>query len=119
MKRKPRRWIVLIKRLPVAIVADRLPRGVDAAAQCGLRHDPSVPDGIQQLVLADDAVAVAYQVHQQVVHLRLDVNDLTGTPQLLTTQVDLMAGKDETHGCPSLTNTVVFLARSSGGQNVV
>ena len=84
----------LDQRLPVAIVADRLPRGVDPAAQRGLRHDPSVPDGVQQFVLAHHTVAVAYQVHQQVVHLRLHVNDLTGTPQLLTTQVDLMAGED-------------------------
>ena len=87
----------LDQRLPVAIVADRLPRGVDPAAQRGLRHDPSVPDGVQQLVLAHDTVAVAYQVHQQVVHLRLHMNDLTGTPQLLTTQVDLMVTEDKTH----------------------
>ena len=46
------------------------------------------------------------------------MNDLTGTPQLLTTQVDLMAGEDEnSRACPSLAHTVVFLARSSGGQN--
>jgi len=46
-----------------AAVADRLSRGVDAARQGRLRNDPAVPDRGDQIVLADDPVAVPYQVN--------------------------------------------------------
>jgi hypothetical protein len=62
--------------LVFAAVADRRSRGVDAAGQGRIRHDPAVPDGSEQVVLADDAVAVLHQENQQVEHLRLDGNGL-------------------------------------------
>jgi hypothetical protein len=36
--------------------------------------DPSVPHPVQQLVLADDVLAVPYQIEQQVEDLRPDSN---------------------------------------------
>ena len=60
--------------LLLAAVADRLARGIDAAGQGRLRHDPAAPDRSDEIVLADDAVAVLHQVDQQVEHLRLDGN---------------------------------------------
>ena len=39
-------------------------------------HDAAAPDRRDQIVLADDAVAVLHQVNQQVEHLRLDRNQL-------------------------------------------
>jgi hypothetical protein len=44
--------------LLLAAVADRLARGVDAAGQRRIRHDPAAPDRSDEIVLADDAVAV-------------------------------------------------------------
>ena len=38
-----------------------------------IRHDPAAPDRGDEIVLADDAVAVLHQVNQQVEHLRLDM----------------------------------------------
>ena len=91
---KPAPMDRLDQRLPVAIIADRFPRGVDPAAQRGLRHDPAIPDRVEQFVFADYAIAVSHKVHQQVVDLRFHMNDLTGTAQLLTMQVDAVPGED-------------------------
>jgi hypothetical protein len=46
--------------LPVASVADRVTGGVDPAEQRRFRHDPPAPDRSQQIVLADDPIAVAH-----------------------------------------------------------
>src|SRR5262245_59861990 len=58
--------------LGCAVIADRLPHGLDPAAQCGIRNAAAVPDVLDDLVLGDDAVAVLEQIDQQVKDLRLD-----------------------------------------------
>ena len=88
----------LDQHLSVAIVADGLARGVDAATERGLRHDPPIPNGIEQFVLADDAVAVVDQVQQQIIDLRLHMHDFARAAQFLAAQVDLMAGENKAHG---------------------
>ncbi len=88
----------LDQRLSVTIVADGLACGVDPAAERGLRYDPPIPNGIEQFVLADDAVAVMDQVQQQIIDLGFHVHDFTRAPQFLETQVDLMAGENKAHG---------------------
>jgi hypothetical protein len=60
--------------LVLAVVAHRLACRIDAAGQRRFGHDPSVPHSLDEIVLADDAVAVAQEVDQQVEHLRLDRN---------------------------------------------
>ena len=57
-----------------AAVTDRLARGVDAAGEGRIRHDPAAPDRRDEIILADDALAVLHQVSQQIEHLRLDRN---------------------------------------------
>src|SRR5262249_26514752 len=66
--------------LVVAAVAERAPCGADAGAQRCLRHDTAPPNRIEQLVFADDPVAVTDEVTEQIEHLRLDVNGRAGTP---------------------------------------
>jgi hypothetical protein len=87
----------LDQRLPVAIVTDRSPGGVDPAAQCRFRYDPAAPDGVEKLTLADHAIAVAHKMDQYVVHLRFQVHDLTGPAQFLPAKIDLMTGEDDVH----------------------
>ncbi len=87
------------EQLVVAGVADRLASGVDAARQRRLRNDSSVPDRLDQLVLADDASAVANQVEQKVEHLRLHVHDLAAAAQLLLGDIELEIGKAK-HAIP-------------------
>ena len=47
-----------------------------------IRHDPAAPDRSEEIVLADDAVAVLHQIDQQIEHLRLDGNGLGAAAQL-------------------------------------
>ena len=90
----------LDERLPVAVVANRLPGSIDPAAESRLRYDPPVPDRVEQIVLTDNALRIADQIKQQVVDLRLDVYRLTIPKQLPTVRVDLMSGKSELHAVP-------------------
>ena len=83
--------------LVLAAVADRRSRGVDAAGQRRFRDDAAVPDALDQIVLGDDAVAVLYQVDQQIEHLRLDGDRLTATGQFTQAGVEDVVGKLELH----------------------
>jgi hypothetical protein len=40
---------------------------------------------------------MSHQVEQQIVDLGFHMDDLSRTPQLLTTQVDLVLGEDDVH----------------------
>ena len=57
-------------RLVAAAVADGAAQGVDAGVQGRVRDRAAVPDRLDQLVLADDAVAMLDQVGEQAEHLR-------------------------------------------------
>jgi hypothetical protein len=64
--------------LLLAAVADRPARRIDAGSHRRIRHDTPIPDGVDQVVLADDAVPIADQVGEQIEHLRRD-GDQIGT----------------------------------------
>ena len=83
--------------LVLAAVADCLSRGIDAAGQGRIRHDPAAPDRSDEIVLADDAIAVLHQVNQQVEHLRLDVYRNFGAPEFAPFNIDLVVTKAEDH----------------------
>ena len=61
------------------------------------RHDPAAPDRSEEIVLADDAVAVLHQVNQQVEHLRLHGNSLGTAAQLPPVGIKPMIGKEKFH----------------------
>src|SRR6266852_2967199 len=83
--------------LVLATVADRLSRGVDAAGQRRIRHDPAAPDRSDEIVLADDVVAILHQVDQQVEHLRLDMDRDLGASELAPFDIDLVVTKAKGH----------------------
>jgi hypothetical protein len=58
--------------LLVAGIPDRAPRRVDSVEQRGLRNNASMPDRGQQIILADDTVAVPDQVNKEIEDLGLD-----------------------------------------------
>src|SRR5262245_36465919 len=66
--------------LVAAAVAERAPCRADAGAQRRLRDDAALPNHVDELVLADDPIAVANEVNEQVEYLRLDMNDRPGAP---------------------------------------
>ena len=86
--------------LVVAAVAERAPGRADARAQCRLRDDASLPNRLEELVLAHDSIAVANEVNKEVEHLRLDVNDRAGAPHLLSCEVNLEIGEAEVQSAP-------------------
>ena len=61
------------------------------------RDDAAAPDRGDQIVLADDAVAVLHQVDQQVEHLRLDGDGVGAAPQLAPVHIKRMIAKEKLH----------------------
>src|SRR5262249_12821420 len=88
--------------LLLAAVAERLARGVDAAGQRRIRHDPATPDRSDEIVLGDDAVAILHQVDQEVEYLRLDGNALGAAAQLATVGIERVIVKEELHVAPQI-----------------
>jgi hypothetical protein len=62
--------------LLVAAITDRFPRGIDTTCKSRVRHDPTGPNCTDEIVLADDPIAVLDQVNQEVEYLRLNRNRL-------------------------------------------
>ena len=83
--------------LLVAIVADRPPRGVDAARQGGIRHDAAAPHRRDEIVLADDAVAVLHEMEKEIEYLRFDCNCCGATVQFAPVGIEHMIVKYELH----------------------
>jgi hypothetical protein len=53
-------------------IADRAPGNIQAGCQRRIGHAATIPDGVDEVVLADDALPVADQVIEQVEHLWRD-----------------------------------------------
>ena len=68
--------------LLVSGIADRLPHRIEARGQSDVRDGAALPNGAYQIVLADDAFAVADQIAEQVEHLRRDGDDLRPATKL-------------------------------------
>ena len=83
--------------MALAAVADRLARGIDAAGQGRIRHDPAVPDRCDEIVLCDDAIAVLNEANQQIEHLRLDGNGFGAAVQLTPVGIKPVIGKQKLH----------------------
>ena len=74
--------------LPLSGVPDCIPGGVDPAEQCRLRNNAAVPDRCQEVVLADDAVAVPDQVDQNIEDLRFHSHQLASAAQLSAIRIE-------------------------------
>jgi hypothetical protein len=81
-----------------AAVAKRAPCGADAGAERRLRDDAALPNHVEQLFLADDPVAIANEVNDQIEDLRLDANNRSDAPQFVPRDVDLEIGETEVQG---------------------
>src|SRR5258706_11158522 len=63
------------KALFMAGIADRASSYIQAGRQCRIGHDAAVPNGVDEIIFADDALPVADQVFEQVEHLWCDDDD--------------------------------------------
>ena len=87
--------------LLLAAVADRLAHRIDVTGQGRFGDDPPTPHRIQQIILADDALAVLHQVEQQVEDLRPDRNRLGPPGELPPVGVEHVVSEHELHvGAP-------------------
>ena len=81
--------------LVASAVAQGPPHGAEPRAERRLRHDAPVPDRVDQLVLADDPVAVAHQVDEQ----SNTCGSISGcgfpAPQLVPGKINLEIGEAE------------------------
>ena len=68
--------------------------GVDSAAERRVGNDPSLPDFSNQLVLGDNARAMADQIMEEVKNLGFDRNDIASAPQLTPLGVEQIIGKE-------------------------
>src|SRR5215207_9177615 len=53
-------------------IADGSPCGIQARCKCSIGHDAAVPNGVDEVVLANDALSVVDQVSEQVEYLWRD-----------------------------------------------
>src|SRR4051812_28736305 len=83
--------------LRLSTVANRFARGIDAACQGRFRDDPAAPDGLQKVVLADNAFAVPHHISQQVEDLRFERNRRAATPEFTPADVKYMIAKHKLH----------------------
>jgi hypothetical protein len=108
--------------LRIAAIADRAARSIDAVGYRRIRHDAAVPNGAQQLVLADHAFRILHKINQQVEDLRFDRNRLGAAPQFAARGVEDVIVKRQSHavcaerqgaGC----GLALFMTKSCAGPN--
>ena len=78
----------LDEALFLAGIADRTPGDIQAGRQRRIGYDTPVPDGVDEVVLADDALPVADQVVEQVEYLWRDGDDVRPAMQLAPVSVE-------------------------------
>ncbi len=71
-------------RLSLAFVAQGAPRRADAGVDGGIRNGSAAPDDLDQLVLADNAMAVLDEASEQAENLPLEMTEFAAPPKLLT-----------------------------------
>jgi hypothetical protein len=80
--------------LLLSAIADSAARGIDPRAQGRFRDDPSVPHGSEEIVLADDALAIANSVFEEVEDLRLEGDQRPAAPQLAPCRISKKSSKE-------------------------
>jgi hypothetical protein len=67
--------------LSLPAISERNARGIDGRRQRRLGYDAAIPHRIDQIVLANDALAVGDKVHQEIEHLGFDRNEVSAATQ--------------------------------------
>jgi hypothetical protein len=83
--------------LGVTVIADRLPRRFDPAAEGRFRDDPAGPDILEEFVLRNHAIPVLDQVTKELEHLGLDVARRAAAAQLEGRRVQLTVTETVNH----------------------
>ena len=99
--RKPRRSTVRINSCcsPVSPIARRAAGCDSVGVGAALQNHAAVPNGLQQLVLAHDPIAVLDQMRQNVEHLRFDMDCRFATARISPLAIELAVTKHVDHRC--------------------
>src|SRR6516225_6403339 len=83
--------------LILACVLYSLAHRIDATGQRRLRDDTAIPHLVEQLILADDAIAILDEIQQEVEDLRLERHAFAGATQLSPSHIKRMIFKKKSH----------------------
>ena len=78
----------LDQALLLAGIADRSPGGIQARRQRCIGHTAPIPNGVDEVVFADDALPVTDQIVEQVEHLWRDRDGVRSAMQLAPVNVE-------------------------------
>ena len=88
-------------------IADGPPCGAHPAGECIVRHEPPIPHGTDEFLLAHHAVPVPHEMDQHVEHLWFDADEGAVSMQLTPVTVDLAVVEYESH-TPASRNLRTF-----------
>ena len=89
------------KNLPGAVVTQRAARRTQARTECGFRDNSSLPHGIDEVILADNSIAVSNQIDEQVENLGFNRDDFVRTSQFIACNIDFEVREAEIQfSCP-------------------
>jgi hypothetical protein len=101
-----------------------LARDADAAGEGRIRDGPAATDRRQEIVLADDPVAVLHEIGERTEHLRLDDNRPGAAVPLTSVGIERVTGKKNLHlvvrtdDTASMNYQAHLHRKSSTGQNL-
>src|ERR1700744_2528652 len=96
----PLAWNSFDKPLVCTVVSDRRARGIDATCECGLRNDAPVPDRRNEVVPADNTIALLDQIGQQIEYLRFKVEQNLAAAKLAPLTVERIVIESKDHVAP-------------------
>jgi hypothetical protein len=91
-------WKCFDKTLLLAGVADCASDGVQPGRQCGIGYNPTIPNRVYEIVLADDAISAADQICEQIESLWCRRHNIEPAPQLAPVGVQRIALEEIAHG---------------------
>jgi hypothetical protein len=83
--------------LILAVVADRLSRGIDPAGQCRVGDRTTAPNPLDQIIFGNDMIAALDQIGQQVEYLWFDRQGFAATRQFATIRIKHIIRKEKLH----------------------
>ncbi|MCP1804470.1 hypothetical protein J2R97_003129 [Bradyrhizobium japonicum] len=91
-------WKCLDKTLLLTGVTDRAPDGVQPRRQRRIGYDPAIPDCVDEIVLADDAIPAADQMFEQIENLGCRGHHIEPAPQFAPLGVQRTVLEEIAHG---------------------
>jgi hypothetical protein len=82
--------------IPAGVV-DRLSHRTNAASQRRFGDIAIIPHFIEQLILADDAIAVLKEIQQQIENLRFDRSAFASAVKFAPRDIKYLVPKDKSH----------------------